>query len=142
MPEYSTIAIKEAQLRTTSGRQGKFISEYADYIQQLPPDQAGRLRAGEGEKHPTIRRRLVTAAKALGINIIIKRSGNDLYFWRGDGEDEQRRSTRRYTRRTRTGSPGSLIPPATFITEPVETGEQEGAEEETTPLDQSFTAVE
>jgi hypothetical protein len=71
---------------------------------------------GEQEKHATIRRRLVTAAKAMNIPLTIKRSGNDLYFWREDGE-EQPRSKRRYTRRAR-------------------------SEEEPTPLDQAFTAVE
>jgi hypothetical protein len=54
---------------------------------------------------------------AMNIPLIIKRSGNDVYFWRENGGDEQPRSKRRYTRRAR-------------------------LEEETTPLDQSFTAVE
>jgi hypothetical protein len=100
MPEFTTISVKEAQLRTIPGRQGKFINEYAEYIQQLPAGQAGKLRIGDAEKYPTIRRRLVSAAKALRINLIIKRSGNDLYFWRENGEEEPR-TTRRYTRRRR-----------------------------------------
>jgi hypothetical protein len=104
MPEFTTVSVQEAQLRTIPGRQGRFINEYADYIQQLPRGQAGRLRAGrlrvgEEEKHTTVRRRLVTAANALGINIIIKRSGNDLYFWSEDGGEVQPRTKRRYSRR-------------------------------------------
>jgi hypothetical protein len=79
--------------------------------------EAGKLHAAENENPLTIRRRLISAAKALGINIIIKRSGNELYFWREDGEEEQARRKRRYTRRAR---------PA----------------EESTALDQAFTAVE
>jgi hypothetical protein len=101
MPEFTTVSVKEAQLRTIPGRQGKFINEYADYIQQVPQGQAGKLRIGEEEKHPTVRRRLVVAAKAMNIPLIIKRSGNDLYFWRQDGGDEQPRSKRRHTRRVR-----------------------------------------
>jgi hypothetical protein len=116
MPEFTTVPVHEAQLRTTPGRPGLFINEYADYIQSLPKGQAGRLTIGEGEKHPAIRRRLVTTAKAMNIPLIVKRSGNDLYFWRENGGEDVR-STRRYTRRTR---------PA----------------EETTALDQEFTAVE
>jgi hypothetical protein len=81
--------------------QEKFLSEYADYIQQLPTGQAGRLKMGEQEKHTTIRRRLVVAAKALHIPLIIKRSGNDLYFWREDGGEAQPRAKRRYTRRNK-----------------------------------------
>ncbi len=116
MPEFTTVSVQEAQLRTIPGRQGKFINEYAHYIQQLPTGQAGKLTIGADEKHTAIRRRLVTTAKTMNIRLIIKRSGNDLYFWREDGE-EQPRSKRRYTRRAR-------------------------SEEEPTPLDQAFTAVE
>jgi hypothetical protein len=156
MPEFTTVSVQEAQLRTIPGRQGRYINEYSDYIQQLSWGQAGKLRIGENEKHPTVRRRLVSAAKALDIPLTIKRSGNDVYFWREDGGEEQPGRKRRYTRRIRTGrtgSPGSLIPPDMLIPEPAEdrgslpssppeASEQGGAEEETTPLDQEFTAVE
>ena len=100
MPEFTTVSMTEAQLRTIAGRKGRYISEYADYIQQLPHGQAGRLRGGESEKPLTIRRRLNSAAQLLGIPLIIKRSGNELYFWQEDTEDEQPRRKRRYTRRT------------------------------------------
>jgi hypothetical protein len=133
MPEFTTVSVTEAQLRTIPGRQGTFINEYADFIQQVPQGQAGKLRIGQGEKHPTVRRRLVTAAKAMNINLIIKRSGNDLYFWKEDGAEAQPRSKRRYTRR---GRPGSLIPSDMLISEP-EAGVQGGTEEETTALDQT-----
>jgi hypothetical protein len=134
MPEFTTVSVQEAQLRTIPGRRGTFINEYADYIQKLPRGQAGRLRGGESENPLTIRRRLVSAAKALGIHIIIKRSGNDLYFWREDGGEERPRRGRR----PRNGRPGSLFPPTTRFSAP-ETGEQG---EESTPLDQAFVEVE
>jgi hypothetical protein len=117
MPEFTTVSVTEAQIRTTPGRQGQFINEYAAYIQQLPQGQAGRLRIGEEEKHTTIRRRLSVDAKALHVPLIIKRSGTDVYFWREGTEEEQLRTKRRYTRR-------------------------ETQEEETTPLDQAFVEVE
>jgi hypothetical protein len=101
MPEFTTVSVQEAQLRTIPGRQGKFINEYADYIQQVPKGQAGRLRTGDGENPLTVRRRLVSAATALAISLAIKRSGNDLYFWRENGENEQRRMKRSYTRRNK-----------------------------------------
>jgi hypothetical protein len=110
------VSIKEVQLRTIPGRQGQFINEYADYIQQLPTGQAGKLSIGAGEKHTAIRRRLVTSAKALNIPLIIKRSGNELYFWQENGE-AQPRTKRRYTRRGRSA-------------------------EETTPMDQASVEVE
>jgi hypothetical protein len=52
MPEFETISLQEAQARTFSGRQGRFINEYADYIQQLPKGQAGKLRIGEMKSMP------------------------------------------------------------------------------------------
>jgi hypothetical protein len=101
MPEFTTISVTEAKLQTTSGRQKIFLQEYAAYIQQLPKDQAGRLRIRESENPLTIRRRLGVAAKTLAIPLIIKRSGTDVYFWREDGGDEQPRVKRSYTSRTK-----------------------------------------
>jgi hypothetical protein len=111
MPEFTTVSVQEAQLRTIPGRQGRFINEYADYIQQLPQGQAGKLSIGEGEKHTTVRRRLVSAANALGINLIIKRSGEAIYFWRDARDAEQPRR-----RRPRRGRPGDNFPPQPFGT--------------------------
>jgi hypothetical protein len=141
MPEFTTVSVTEAKLRTTSGRQKTFLQEYAEYIQQLPKGQAGRLRIGESENPLTIRRRIGVAAQTLGLNVIIKRSGNDVYFWREDGEEEQPRSKRSYTRRSRQGSPSTLLPPTTVISEP-DTEEQLEVEEETTALDQGFSEPE
>jgi hypothetical protein len=101
MPELTTVSVTEAKLRTIPGRQGSFMNEYAYYIQSLPQGQAGKLRIGEQEKHTTVRRRLLVTAKALGIPLMIKRSGDDLYFWREGRAEEQPRNNRRYTRRER-----------------------------------------
>jgi hypothetical protein len=101
MPEFTTVSVQEAMVRTIPGRQGSYLNEFIDYIQQVPSGQAGWLRAGESENPLTIRRRLVTAAKAMNIPLTIKRSGNELYFWREDREDEQPRRRRGYTRRGR-----------------------------------------
>jgi hypothetical protein len=116
MPEFTTVSVQEAKVRTIPGRQGRFVNEYIDYIQQVPTGQAGRLRIGEAENPLTVRRRLVTAAQAMNIPLIIKRSGNDVYFWRENGGEEQPRRKRRYTRPRRM--------------------------DEETALDQEFTAVE
>jgi hypothetical protein len=131
MPEFTTVSIKEAQLRAIPGRQGTFLNEYADYIQQLPAGQAGKLRIGKQEKHPTVRRRLASAAKAMNIPLIIKRSGSDLYFWREDGGEEQLRTKRRYTRRMR--SQDEITAPDQLITEPEEF--EQAVSEQTTVSD-------
>jgi hypothetical protein len=101
MPEFTTVSVQEAQIRTIPGRQGTFMNEYVDYIQQVPKGQAGKLTIGEDEKHTTVRRHLATAAKAMNIPLTIKRSGNAVYFWRVNGGEEQPRSRRSYTRRGR-----------------------------------------
>jgi hypothetical protein len=137
MPEFSTVSVQEAQLRTIPGRQGKFINEYIDYIQHVPSGQAGRLRGGESETPLTIRRRLVAAAKAMNINLTIKRSENDLYFWRVNGEAEQPRTKRRYTRRNRRGRAGDSFPPQPRIEPELgEHGALQGASQELEQLTQ------
>jgi hypothetical protein len=123
MPEFETVSVQEAKLRTLSGRQGQFMNEYIGYIQQLPKGQAGGLHVLAQEHPLTIRRRLVTAAKALGTPLIIKRSGADVYFWSEDRGDEQPRTKRSYTRRNRRGRAGDYFPPQPIV-EP-ELGEQE-----------------
>jgi hypothetical protein len=109
MPEFTTVSVQEAQIRTIPGRQGKFINEYADYIQQVPQGQAGKLSLGENENHAAVRRHLVSAAQALGRNLIIKRSGSDIYFWSEErGEEQPRRG------RPRRGRAGDHLPPQPF----------------------------
>jgi hypothetical protein len=139
MPEFTTVSVQEAKLRTLTGRQAAFMNEYVAYIQKLPASQAGRLRVGEQENPLTIRRRLAGAAQALGINLTIKRSGRDVYFWREDGAAEE--PQRRRGRRPRAGRPGDPITPDLLISE-TEAGVQERTQEETTAPDQPFTAVE
>src|ERR671914_637933 len=97
MPEFTTVPVQEAQIRTIPSRQGTFMNEYVAYIQQIPQGQAGKLRIREDEKHTTVRRHLVKAAQAMNIALIIRRSGTDIYFWRKEGGEEQPRSKRRYT---------------------------------------------
>jgi hypothetical protein len=101
MPEFTTVSVQEAMVRTIPGRQGRFLTQYIAYIQQVASGQAGKLRPVEREKPATIRRRLLSAAKALDAPVTIKRSGENVYFWRGDTEDEQPRRKRSYTRRGR-----------------------------------------
>ncbi len=139
MPEFTTVSIKEAQLRTIAGRQGRYMNEYVEYIQKLPIGQAGRLQCMENENPLNIRRRLTVAAKALGIPLTIMRSGQDIYFWREDGAGEE--PSRRRGRRPRAGRPSDLIPPDLSISE-TEAGVQERTQEETTAPDQPVSELE
>jgi hypothetical protein len=111
MPEFTTVSVQEAQMRTVPGRGGNFLTQYIAYIQQVPSGQAGKLHVVAQENPLTIRRRLVTAAKTLGINLTIKRSGSDIYFWSDEQGAEQPRQRRSYTRR---GRAGNHFPPQSF----------------------------
>ncbi len=95
MPTFDVIPKQEAQLKTATGRRGQFLQQYADYIQQLPEDQAGRLEATEDEKVSTVRRRLSVAASALGKELTIKRMDDELYFWVAASQEEKPRQRRR-----------------------------------------------
>ena len=114
MPEFALVSVQEAQLRTLSGRQAQYINQYAGYIQQLAPGQAGKLHVSEQEKPLTIRRRLTVTAQMLGISLTIKRSGEDIYFWSEGREEAQPRprNGRRRRRQEETAAPDQpLIEP-------------------------------
>jgi hypothetical protein len=140
MPEFEIVSLEEAQFRTIPGRQGKFLNEYADYIHRLSSGQAGKLSPVERENPATIRRRLHAAATALGTKLIIKRSGEDVYFWHEDRGDEQPRRKRSYTRRNRRGRAGDYFPPQPFI-EP-KLSEQGAPKEESPELGQIASEAE
>jgi hypothetical protein len=140
MPEFTTVSVTEAKLRTTSGRQKTFLDDYVTYIQQVPQGQAGKLSPQENENPLTLRRRLVTASQALDTKLVIKRSGTDVYFWIEPEAEEQSKPKRRYTRRNRRGRAGDYFPPQPFI-EP-ELGEQGVPKEESLELDQLAAEAE
>ncbi len=132
MPDFATVSLHEAQLRTIPGRQGRYLNEYAEYIQQLPTGQAGKLHTLEQENPLTIRRRLMQAAQALDTQLTIKRSGQDIYFWTESRGEEQPRTKSSYTRRNRRGRAGDYFPPQPF-TEPEEF--EQAVSEQTTVSD-------
>ena len=81
MPNFETVSIDVAAERTVVNQRQKIIQEYVAYIQQLPEGQAAKLTAGDGETLPMIRRRLGEAARAADKDLVIKRTGDELYFW-------------------------------------------------------------
>ena len=81
MPNFETVPINVAAERTLANRRQKVIREYVAYIEQLPAGQAARLTAGEGETIAMIRRRLGEAGRIANKNLVIKRTGDELYFW-------------------------------------------------------------
>ena len=90
MPEFSTLSLQEAILRTTPGRMRPYFDEYIGYLNHLRPGQAGKLSVHTDEKILTIRRRLGVVAQALRLTLTIKQSRNDVYFWEEQGQEAAR----------------------------------------------------
>jgi hypothetical protein len=107
MPDFAIVSLQDAKVQTIPVRQRTYMNEYAGYIQQLSAGKAGKLHPKEDEKLTTIRHRLVVAAQTLGITLVIKRSGEDIYFWsEGRGEAQPRpRNGRRRRRQEETAEP-------------------------------------
>ncbi len=81
MPTFDQVPLQEAMLKTATGKTAQFNQEYLGYIEQLTEGQAGKLQPGEGERVAAVQRRLSVAAKLSGKDIVIKRQGNEVYFW-------------------------------------------------------------
>lgn len=95
MPEFELVPLREAQTRTAyAGRRGQDIREYINYIQQVGSGSAGSLQPVGDEKLTTVRRRLAQADQALGTNLVIKRAGEEVYFWVEPPEERPRRGRR------------------------------------------------
>jgi hypothetical protein len=81
MPKFDLVPMSEAEAKSTTGKRAELVQEYMGYLNQLQEGQAGRLRASEGETPAAVRRRLGTAAKLAGKDLVIRRTGEDIYFW-------------------------------------------------------------
>ena len=94
MPKFELISLADATLQSGTGKRAELAREYLSYIEQLGPDQAGRLEPEEGESTATVRRRLGTAARLAGKALVIKRVGDQVYFWVGEKSAARRRRGR------------------------------------------------
>jgi hypothetical protein len=88
MPTFEVIPLQEAMLQSSlTGKRGAITREYLTYIERLAPSNAGKLTIGEGDTSAAIKRRLGAVAKLLGKTLVVKRVGDDIYFW----EEETKR---------------------------------------------------
>ena len=58
------------------------LKQYQGYIKKVSAGDTGRLTPGKGETPAAVRRRLGAAAKALGVQLTVKRVGDRVFFWR------------------------------------------------------------
>ena len=81
MPRFDLVPVDEAVIKTATGKRAQLSREYVSYIEQLRGENAGRLQASAGETVAAIRRRLGAAARLTGKNLVIRRTGEEVYFW-------------------------------------------------------------
>ena len=91
MPNFEVVPMDEAMVKTATGKRGQMMAEYLGYVEQLGEGQAGRLEPIEGERVTTVRRRLGDAARLAGKDLVIKRAGDDIYFWLPRPDERRRR---------------------------------------------------
>ncbi len=96
MPAFETIPLQEAMLKTAIGTRA-----------QLAQGQAGKLQASEDEELTTVRRRLGDAARLAGKNLVIKRTGEDLYFWVASADEQRSRRRGRRPRAVQADNPAA-----------------------------------
>ena len=91
MPTFDILPMSEAQTNSATGKRAELIREYIAYIERVPNGQAGQLQASPGETLSAVRRRLGAAGKALDRKLVIRRSGEQVYFWADPQNGPRRR---------------------------------------------------
>lgn len=92
MPTFEVIPLQEAMLQSSlTGKRGAITREYLNYIERLKPGNAGKLTIGDGDTSAAIKRRLGAVANLIGKTLVVKRVGDDIYFWQ---EETKRRRGR------------------------------------------------
>ncbi len=94
MPKFKSLPLAAAMLKSANGKRAQLTKEYMAYIEQLPSGQAGQLQAAAGESIAAVRRRLGAASRVAGKDLVIKRVGEELFFWvrpGGEGATKRRR---------------------------------------------------
>ena len=86
MPRFEIVSMSEANVSlaagsAATGRRAEIMREYGSYIEQIGPNQAGKLTPDEGESVATVRRRVGAAAKLANRDLVISRQGEQVFFW-------------------------------------------------------------
>ncbi len=81
MPRFDVLSVDEAMMKTATGKRAQITREYLEYLGELGRGKAGHLKAEFGENIAAIRRRLGVAAKLAKKDLVVKRGGDEIYFW-------------------------------------------------------------
>ncbi len=83
MATFTMVPRNEAQRSVMPPRRAT-LEQYSEYVRAVTPEEAGRLELGPDDKPTTERARLKAAARAEGINLMIRRTGNAIVFWESE----------------------------------------------------------
>lgn len=89
MPKFDITPLVEAESRSALGKRSQITMEYLEILSQLKSGQAGKLESSKGERSAAVRRRLGSAAKLVGRELIIKRRRGKIYFWDKPGRAQE-----------------------------------------------------
>ena len=96
MPDFELVPLDEAERNTQLiGKSGAPMWECIGYIERLKYGHAGKLKGSEGETTTAIRRRLGSAAKYLGKELVVQGVGDQVYFWEEGSPGAPKRRRRR-----------------------------------------------
>ena len=83
MPGFRRVSREEVNRRRSAVSPALLrLKQYQSYIKKVPAGETGRLTPGKGETPAAVRRRLGAAAEALGVQLTVKRVGDQVFFWR------------------------------------------------------------
>ena len=82
MPGFRRVSRGEVNRRPAVSPALLRLKQYEGYIKKVTIGLTGRLTPEKGETSGAVRRRLGAAAKALNVQLTVKRVGDRVYFWR------------------------------------------------------------
>ena len=91
MPKFKVVSMDEAVAKTGRKKSSQHLRQYTGYLEQVSGDQAGVLQPSAGETAAAVRRRLGSAARVAGKDLVIRRVGEDVYFWEPPRKGGRRR---------------------------------------------------
>ena len=87
--KYDTLPKSELEKFKKVMPESKVLAEYKERITALKPDEIGHFTLSKGDVKPgTVKMRLLRAAKSLGVGIEVKRFGDEVVFYRQEGESD------------------------------------------------------
>lgn len=80
--KFEKIPISEAKsMKKIVEREAKVLEEFKQYIKSLTPNDAGKFEVKDNKDGFAVRANIIRAAKSLGLNVKVKKSGKVITFW-------------------------------------------------------------